>query len=88
MENIKYYNQAKNVLLVTAETYSKYLHPKDRSNRAIFGDAAAATLISIGVKNGKCFYNEQNIVIGKQKEYIIKLSEISKTDLKNNINKF
>jgi 3-oxoacyl-[acyl-carrier-protein] synthase-3 len=38
--------QAKNVLLVTAETYSKYLHPKDRSNRAIFGDAAAATLIS------------------------------------------
>jgi 3-oxoacyl-[acyl-carrier-protein] synthase-3 len=39
-------NQAKNVLLVTAETYSKYLHPQDRSNRAIFGDAATATLIS------------------------------------------
>lgn len=38
--------QVRNVLLVTAETYSKYLHPKDRSNRAIFGDAAAATLIS------------------------------------------
>lgn len=38
--------QVKNVLLVTAETYSKYLHPQDRSNRAIFGDAAAATLIS------------------------------------------
>lgn len=38
--------QAKNVLLVTAETYSKYLHPKDRSNRAIFGDAATATMIS------------------------------------------
>ncbi|MCR4030927.1 MULTISPECIES: ketoacyl-ACP synthase III [Flavobacterium] len=38
--------QVKNVLLVTAETYSKYLHPLDRSNRAIFGDAATATLIS------------------------------------------
>ena len=38
-------NQANNVLLVTAETYSKYLHPKDRSNRAIFGDAATATII-------------------------------------------
>lgn len=38
--------QAKNVLLVTAETYSKYLHQNDRSNRAIFGDAATATLIS------------------------------------------
>lgn len=39
--------QAKNILLVTAETYSKYLHPRDRSNRAIFGDAATATLISM-----------------------------------------
>jgi 3-oxoacyl-[acyl-carrier-protein] synthase-3 len=39
-------NQAKNIILVTAETYSKYLHPQDRSNRAIFGDAATATLIS------------------------------------------
>ncbi|WP_337967377.1 ketoacyl-ACP synthase III [uncultured Flavobacterium sp.] len=38
--------QVKNVLLVTAETYSKYLHPQDRSNRSIFGDAATATLIS------------------------------------------
>lgn len=38
--------QAKCVLLVTAETYSKYLHPKDKSNKAIFGDAAAATLIT------------------------------------------
>ena len=37
---------AKNVLLLTAETYSKYIHPKDKSNRTIFGDAATATLIS------------------------------------------
>lgn len=37
---------AKNVLLLTGETYSKYLHPMDRSNRTIFGDAASATLIS------------------------------------------
>ncbi|MEZ6101960.1 MAG: ketoacyl-ACP synthase III [Pirellulaceae bacterium] len=35
----------KRVLLVTAETYSKYIHPTDRSLRTIFGDAAAATLI-------------------------------------------
>jgi 3-oxoacyl-[acyl-carrier-protein] synthase-3 len=39
-------NVAKNVLLVTAETYTKHLHPKDKGNRTIFGDAAAATLIS------------------------------------------
>lgn len=37
---------AKNILLITSETYSKYLHPTDKSNRSIFGDAAAACLIS------------------------------------------
>lgn len=37
---------AKNVLLLTAETYQKYLHPLDKSNRSIFGDGAAACLIS------------------------------------------
>ncbi len=37
--------QAKNVLLVTTETYSKFIHPGDRTNRSIFGDAATATLI-------------------------------------------
>ena len=37
---------AKNVWLITAETYSKYLHQSDKSNRSIFGDAAAACLIS------------------------------------------
>src|SRR6185437_6494269 len=36
--------QAERVLLVTAETYSKFIHPRDRSVRTIFGDAAAATL--------------------------------------------
>ena len=37
---------ARNVLLLTAETYNKYLHPSDKSNRSIFGDGAAACLIS------------------------------------------
>ena len=36
---------AQRVLLITAETYSKYIHPTDRSLRTIFGDGAAATLI-------------------------------------------
>lgn len=39
-------NQAKNILLITAETYSKYIHPNDKSNRGIFGDAATASIIS------------------------------------------
>ncbi len=37
--------QASNVLLITAETYSKFIHPKDKSVRTIFGDAAAVTLL-------------------------------------------
>ncbi|HUT89902.1 MAG TPA: ketoacyl-ACP synthase III [Thermoguttaceae bacterium] len=36
---------AQRVLLITAETYSKYIDPTDRSLRTIFGDGAAATLI-------------------------------------------
>jgi 3-oxoacyl-[acyl-carrier-protein] synthase-3 len=38
-------NQSRRVLLITAETYSKFIHPRDKSVRTIFGDAAAATLI-------------------------------------------
>ncbi|MFG0261684.1 MAG: ketoacyl-ACP synthase III [Novipirellula sp. JB048] len=37
---------AKNVLLLTAETYSKYIDANDRSLRTIFGDGAAATLVT------------------------------------------
>ena len=37
---------AKNILLLTSETYNKYLHPSDKSNRSIFGDGAAACLVS------------------------------------------
>ena len=37
--------QAKVVLLITAETYSKFIHPRDKSVRTLFGDAAAATLV-------------------------------------------
>ncbi|MBE7177980.1 MAG: ketoacyl-ACP synthase III [Mucilaginibacter polytrichastri] len=39
-------NIAKNVLLITAETYSKHIHSRDKGNKTIFGDAASATLIS------------------------------------------
>lgn len=44
----------KNVLLVTADTYSKYINPKDRSTRTLFGDGASVTLVepcsdSIGI---------------------------------------
>lgn len=38
--------QASRILFLTAETYSKYIHPCDKSVRTLFGDGATATLIS------------------------------------------
>ena len=35
-----------NVLLLTGETYNKYIHPRDKGNRTIFGDGSSATIIS------------------------------------------
>ena len=37
---------AYNVMLITSETYSKHLNVKDKANRSLFGDGAAATIIS------------------------------------------
>jgi 3-oxoacyl-[acyl-carrier-protein] synthase III len=39
-------SQAQRVLLLTAETYSKFIHPGDKSVRTLFGDGASATLIT------------------------------------------
>jgi 3-oxoacyl-[acyl-carrier-protein] synthase-3 len=41
---------ARRVLLLTADTYSKFIHPQDHSVRTLFGDAAAATVV--GAANG------------------------------------
>lgn len=38
--------QAKRVLLLTAETYNKYISDEDKGNKTIFGDGATATLVS------------------------------------------
>ncbi len=44
---------ARRVLLVTAETYTKLIHPRDRSVRTIFADGAAATLVG-AVEDEEC----------------------------------
>lgn len=38
--------QAENILLLTADTYSKLIEPNDKTVKTIFGDAATATLVS------------------------------------------
>jgi len=37
---------ARNVLFITADTYSKIIHPGDRATRVLFGDGAAVSLLS------------------------------------------
>ncbi len=36
---------ASNILLITSETFTKHIHPRDKGNRTLFGDAATATII-------------------------------------------
>lgn len=38
--------QVNNALVVTADTYSKFLNPEDKSVRTIFGDGASATFVT------------------------------------------
>ncbi len=38
--------QAQKLLLITSETYSKFIHPKDKGNKTLFGDGSAASIIS------------------------------------------
>lgn len=61
---------AKNVLFVVAETYSKHMYIKDVANRAIFGDGAAATIISASDINyihefslGTCGAGYENLIV-------------------------
>jgi 3-oxoacyl-[acyl-carrier-protein] synthase-3 len=43
---------ARSVLLIMAETYTKHIHPMDKSVRTIFGDGAAATLVTAAESAG------------------------------------
>ena len=61
---------ATNVLLVTAETYSKRINPGDRSARALFGDGAAATWIASSV-TGRGLVGIQCATSGKDHERFI-----------------
>ena len=64
--------QAKQVLLLTSETYSKYINPKDNAVRNLFGDAATATLLSgLDTELLGVFGNVFGTDGGKAKELIV-----------------
>lgn len=45
-EGLSHSMQAKNILFLTSSVITRKLHPRDRSSRFIFGDAATATLLT------------------------------------------
>lgn len=71
---------ASNILLVVAETYSKHIHPKDKINRAIFGDASAATLINKKIHIGEFVLGTNGIGFN---ELIIKNSGMRNANQQN-----
>lgn len=42
---------ANRILILTADTYSRYIHPEDRATRVLFGDGAAATIVEATEKD-------------------------------------
>ncbi len=56
--------QVKNILLITSETYSKYINHHDKVNKTIFGDAASATLISSSGNSKELSGRIRNFVFG------------------------
>lgn len=56
--------QAKRVLLLTAETYNKYISDEDKGNKTIFGDGATATLVTAESIYGALNYEIGNFSYG------------------------
>ena len=62
---------ANEILIINAETYSKYIHPRDRSTRILFGDGATASIIRksknenglIDISLGSSGKNYENFII-------------------------
>jgi 3-oxoacyl-[acyl-carrier-protein] synthase-3 len=48
-------DQVSNALVITSDTYSKFVNPKDKSVRTIFGDGAAATLVSATAEQSQVY---------------------------------
>ena len=57
-------SQAKRVLLLTAETYNKYISDEDKGNKTIFGDGATATLVTSELIDGALNYEIGNFTYG------------------------
>tara|TARA_B100000902_G_scaffold399839_1_gene472921 strand:+ start:2124 stop:3137 length:1014 start_codon:yes stop_codon:yes gene_type:complete len=89
-------NQAKNILIITADTYSKFINKSDKSVRTLFGDAGTCTLISDDISgkrniskivNGTDGSGAKNLIVphGGLRNPINKTSNVEINDKSNNV---
>jgi 3-oxoacyl-[acyl-carrier-protein] synthase III len=86
---------ATNILFVTADTYSKYIHKKDRSARALFGDGSSVSWItasdsSQGIIDLQCStsgkdYDKFMIPAGAQRMPLSYETSLEKSDESGNV---
>ena len=72
---------SKNILIVCADTYTKYIEDSDRTNKTIFSDGASATLVSRSKK--KCLGNFLMGTDGSGYKDLIVENGASRTEFKN-----
>ena len=74
--NIIYQDKKSKVLIVTSDTYSKYINKNNRSIKPLFSDGSTATIIKFNSRGFK-FISRENINIkDTQKDLILNNSEI------------
>lgn len=89
-------SQAKKVLLITSELYSRYINSRDKSVRTLFGDAATATLVESSDKDdeqigpfvfGTDGHGENNLIVphGGSRAPICSDSNIEHVDSSGNV---
>tara|TARA_B100001964_G_C14219984_1_gene594793 strand:+ start:60 stop:1040 length:981 start_codon:yes stop_codon:yes gene_type:complete len=73
---------SKNILIVCADTYTKYIENSDRANKTIFSDGASATLVSRSKK--KCIGNFLMGTDGSGYKDLIVENGAARTGFRNN----
>lgn len=75
--DIIYKNKWAKILIITADTYSKFINKKNRSIKPLFSDGASASIIKYNKKGFKFILSKNLNLIDTQKDLIFEKDEIS-----------
>jgi 3-oxoacyl-[acyl-carrier-protein] synthase-3 len=71
------FNKKSKILIVTADTYSKYINKNNKSIRPLFSDGSSASIIHYAKNGFKSTYRRTNNVSNSQKDLIFEKKNIS-----------